>query len=191
MGKDSHSHSSSPKRKTAGKQGKHPVPPPGFTRSTCGVGHACHNPLCYRSVNDPTIFWDKKASKKPYYPPGKSKYDIMDLQFDHVARKKQKKLKKQYKKDKHRKAINKELEELSNDADKFKKVVDERGAKLKLPPTLPTRRVKRPPGRMQDLKDKGFLIPGTPEYEAEIRRLKDEGILHSEGEDRTEDKKME
>jgi len=184
MGKHSHSHSSSPKRKTIGKQGKHPVPPPGFTRSTCGVGHACHNPLCYRSVNDPTIFWDKKASKKPYYPPGKSKYDIMDLQYDHFERKKQKKLKKQYKKDKHRKAINKELEELSNDADKFKKVVNER--------TLPTRpKAGRKIGRMQDLKDKGFLIPGTPEYEAEIKRLKDEGILHSEGESKTEDKKME
>lgn len=188
MGK--HSHSSSPKR-DKGKQGKHPVPPPGFTRSTCGVGHACHNPLCYRSVVDPSIYWDKKASKKPYYPPGKSKYDLMDLQFDHIERKKQKKLKKQYKKDKHRKAINKELEELTNDADKFKKVVDERGAKLKLPPTLPTQHKKGRVSMMTSLKDKGFLIPGTPEYEAEIKRLKDEGILHSEGEDKTEDKKME
>jgi len=116
----------------------------------------------------------------------------MDLQFDHIERKKQKKLKKQYKKDKHRKAINKELEELSNDADKFKKVVDERGAKLKLPKTLPTKpKAGKFRGRMAELKDKGFLIPGTPEYEAEIKRLKDEGILHSEGEDKTEDKKPE
>lgn len=191
MGKHSHSHSSSPKRKTIGKQGKHPVPPPGFTRSTCGVGHACHNPLCYRSVVDPSIYWDKKASKKPYYPPGKSKYDLMDLQFDQVERKKQKKLKKQYKKDKHRKAINMELKELAQDAEQFKKNVDERGAKLKLKTTLPTRKVKRPVGRMAELKDRGFLIPGTPEYDAEINRLKDEGVLHSEGEDKTEEKKME
>lgn len=168
------SRDSSPVRlpKLPGKQGRHTTPPPGFRRNTCPLGHACSNSRCYQSLADPAIYWDQRVSSKPYFPPGKSKYDLMDIPFYAQDKKAKKKAKKQAKKQakNHRKAINKSKgnqmpdDDVKADLQRFKQ-------------NQRDRREVQKHDRSQSVKNQilaqGMLWPGTPEYEAKVKAFRD------------------
>lgn len=143
--------------KPIGKQGRHPKAPPGFRRSTCGIGHACSNPRCYTALNNSNIVWDQTKSKKPYFTNGSSKYDLRDIPqasdedaWDELRRQRKKDKKKQQQKS----------------FEKLDKVLEKEEKKKVWTPQ------RRKPSRHDVEVSKGFLIPGTPEYEAKIKELK-------------------
>jgi len=168
MSDDSRDSSPVRDRKPTGKQGRHTVPPPGYRRNTCPLGHACSNSRCYQSLADPSIYWDQRVSSKPYFPPGKTKYDLMDIPFYAQDKKAKKKAKKQAKKEKkHRKMINKShvpQDDVTEDLKRFKQGQYDRAAF-----TRPQKRLSRKDQLIAD----GMLYPGTPEYEAKVKEFRE------------------
>lgn len=52
--------------------------PKGFKRSTCDLGHPCHNALCYTHTSIRGCVWDRKKYPKPYIPSNNNvkKFDV-------------------------------------------------------------------------------------------------------------------
>jgi len=143
------------------RKSRHTTPPIGFRRSCCPLGHACSNSRCYTNISDPKILWDQEKYKHPYYP---SKYKHKRSSPSPKGG------------EEDRQQINTTDNNEDDEFVKYLKKNKKTGVHAR------ERRYKRKErkstkGRMTNLKDKGFLIPGTEEYKQKIAELQEQGQL--------------